>query len=213
MKFLDQAKIYLRSGNGGAGCVGFRREKFIEFGGPDGGDGGRGGDVIAECVDGLNTLIDYRYAQHFKAKPGGSTTTSSCSAPGAMIAANEPVSSLCALIIRSPGTSVGQAVKKSGRTTGLSRSSVSGLNATVNVAYENECAGGSAFTKTFTGQIVIRNRGSRFLNSGDSGSLMVEDVSTHARAVGLLFAGSSQSAIANPIGQVLSFLGATMVGN
>jgi len=111
------------------------------------------------------------------------------------------------------GASVGQAVKKSGRTTGLSRSSVSGLNATVSVAYENECAGGSAFTKTFTGQIVIRNRGSRFLNSGDSGSLMVEDVSTHARAVGLLFAGSSQSAIANPIGQVLSFLGASMVGN
>ena len=70
MKFLDQAKIYIRSGNGGAGCLGFRREKFIEFGGPDGGDGGRGGDVIAECVDGLNTLIDYRYAQHFKAETG-----------------------------------------------------------------------------------------------------------------------------------------------
>ena len=70
MKFLDQAKIYIRSGNGGAGCVGFRREKFIEFGGPDGGDGGRGGDVILECVDGLNTLIDYRYAQHFKAETG-----------------------------------------------------------------------------------------------------------------------------------------------
>ena len=111
------------------------------------------------------------------------------------------------------GASVGQAVKKSGRTTGLSRSSVSGLNATVSVAYENECAGGSAFTKTFTGQIVIKNRGSKFLNSGDSGSLMVEDVSTNPRAVGLLFAGSSTSAIANPIGQVLSFLGATMVGN
>ena len=71
MKFLDQAKIYIRSGNGGAGCVSFRREKFIEFGGPDGGDGGRGGVVIAECVDGLNTLIDYRYQQHFKAKTGG----------------------------------------------------------------------------------------------------------------------------------------------
>ena len=70
MKFLDQAKVYIRSGNGGAGCVGFRREKFIEFGGPDGGDGGKGGDVIAECVDGLNTLIDYRYAQHFKAETG-----------------------------------------------------------------------------------------------------------------------------------------------
>jgi GTP-binding protein len=71
MKFLDQAKIYIRSGDGGAGCVSFRREKFIEFGGPDGGDGGRGGDVVAECVDGLNTLVDYRYQQHFKAKTGG----------------------------------------------------------------------------------------------------------------------------------------------
>jgi GTPase len=71
MKFLDQAKIYIQSGAGGAGCVSFRREKFIEFGGPDGGDGGRGGDVVAECVDGLNTLIDYRYQQHFKAKIGG----------------------------------------------------------------------------------------------------------------------------------------------
>jgi len=111
------------------------------------------------------------------------------------------------------GASVGQAVKKSGRTTGLSRSSVSGLNATVSVQYENECAGGNSFVKTFTGQIVVRNRGSKFLNSGDSGSLMVEDVSTNPRAVGLLFAGSSTSAIANPIGQVLSFLGATMVGN
>lgn len=70
MKFLDQAKIYVRSGNGGAGCVSFRREKFIEFGGPDGGDGGRGGDVIVECVEGLNTLIDYRFQQHFRAKTG-----------------------------------------------------------------------------------------------------------------------------------------------
>ena len=70
MKFLDQARVYVRSGDGGAGCVSFRREKFIEFGGPDGGDGGRGGDVVAECVEGLNTLIDYRYQQHFKAKTG-----------------------------------------------------------------------------------------------------------------------------------------------
>src|ERR1700690_2900023 len=71
MKFLDQAKIYIRSGDGGAGSLSFRREKFIEFGGPDGGDGGRGGDVVVECVNGLNTLIDYRYQQHFKAKTGG----------------------------------------------------------------------------------------------------------------------------------------------
>ncbi|TGQ67709.1 GTPase ObgE [Mesorhizobium sp. M00.F.Ca.ET.186.01.1.1] len=70
MKFLDQAKVYIRSGDGGAGSVSFRREKFIEFGGPDGGDGGRGGDVWAEAVNGLNTLIDYRYQQHFKAKTG-----------------------------------------------------------------------------------------------------------------------------------------------
>jgi GTP-binding protein len=70
MKFLDQAKVYIRSGDGGAGSVSFRREKFIEFGGPDGGDGGKGGDVWAECVDGLNTLIDYRYQQHFKAPKG-----------------------------------------------------------------------------------------------------------------------------------------------
>jgi GTP-binding protein len=71
MKFLDQAKVYIRSGDGGAGSLSFRREKFIEFGGPDGGDGGRGGDVVVECVDGLNTLIDYRYQQHFKARTGG----------------------------------------------------------------------------------------------------------------------------------------------
>jgi GTP-binding protein len=71
MKFLDQAKIFIKSGDGGAGSVSFRREKFIEFGGPDGGDGGRGGDVWAECVEGLNTLIDYRYQQHYKAKIGG----------------------------------------------------------------------------------------------------------------------------------------------
>jgi len=71
MKFLDEAKVYIQSGAGGNGCVAFRREKFIEFGGPNGGDGGRGGDVIAQAVEGLNTLIDYRYQQHFKAKRGG----------------------------------------------------------------------------------------------------------------------------------------------
>ncbi|MGE0768953.1 MAG: GTPase ObgE [Hyphomicrobiaceae bacterium] len=70
MKFLDQAKIYVRSGAGGNGCISFRREKFIEFGGPNGGNGGRGGDVIVMCVDNLNTLIDYRYQQHFFAKNG-----------------------------------------------------------------------------------------------------------------------------------------------
>ena len=71
MQFLDQAKIYVSSGAGGNGAVGFRREKYIEFGGPDGGDGGRGGDVIVECVQNLNTLLDFRYQQHFKAQKGG----------------------------------------------------------------------------------------------------------------------------------------------
>jgi GTP-binding protein len=71
MKFLDQAKIWVKAGDGGNGCVAFRREKFVEFGGPWGGDGGKGGDVIVEAVPNLNTLIDYRYAQHFKAERGG----------------------------------------------------------------------------------------------------------------------------------------------
>jgi GTP-binding protein len=70
MKFLDQAKLYVKAGDGGAGCVSFRREKFIEFGGPDGGNGGRGGHVILQATHNLNTLIDYRYQQHFKAKRG-----------------------------------------------------------------------------------------------------------------------------------------------
>jgi GTP-binding protein len=71
MKFLDQAKIYCRSGDGGDGVVAFRREKYIEFGGPDGGDGGRGGDIVFTAVENLNTLIDFRYAQHFRARKGG----------------------------------------------------------------------------------------------------------------------------------------------
>jgi GTP-binding protein len=71
MKFLDEAKVYVRSGAGGAGAVSFRREKFIEYGGPDGGDGGKGGDVVIEAVEGLNTLIDYRYQQHYRAGTGG----------------------------------------------------------------------------------------------------------------------------------------------
>jgi GTP-binding protein len=85
MKFLDQAKIYLRSGDGGAGTASFRREKYIEFGGPNGGDGGRGGDIVIEAVANLNTLIDYRYQQHFKARNGrpgaGSNKTGASSDP------------------------------------------------------------------------------------------------------------------------------------
>ena len=74
MKFLDQCKIYAKAGDGGAGCVGFRREKFIEYGGPDGGDGGRGGDIVVEAMANLNTLIDYRYQQHFRATTARAAT-------------------------------------------------------------------------------------------------------------------------------------------
>ena len=70
MRFLDEAKIFIKSGNGGGGAISFRREKFVEFGGPDGGDGGRGGDIILRCVPNLNTLIDFRYTQHFRAASG-----------------------------------------------------------------------------------------------------------------------------------------------
>jgi hypothetical protein len=113
--------------------------------------------------------------------------------------------------------SIGQAVKKSGRTTGLTRSTVSGLNGTVSITYENECAGGTSFTKTFTGQIIIANARCKFQKGGDSGSLLVQDVTTNPKAVGLCFAGSSvctnsSIAIANPIGEVLAWAGATMVG-
>ncbi len=82
MKFLDQAKIYLKSGNGGPGCVSFRREKHVEFGGPDGGNGGKGGDIIFECVDTLNTLIDFRYQQHFKAQNGENGKGANCTGAG-----------------------------------------------------------------------------------------------------------------------------------
>ncbi len=83
MKFLDQAKIYLRSGDGGDGVVAFRRERFIEFGGPDGGNGGKGGDIVFEAVQNLNTLIDFRYTQHFRARKGGNGAGSDRTGAGA----------------------------------------------------------------------------------------------------------------------------------
>ncbi len=92
MKFLDQAKIYIKSGTGGAGCVSFRREKYIEFGGPDGGNGGKGGDVIFEAADNLNTLIDYRYQQHHEAKNGrGGAGRNRTGADGADVVLKVPV--------------------------------------------------------------------------------------------------------------------------
>jgi hypothetical protein len=146
--------------------------------------------------------------------PPGSTPNVDCSIAqirSGMVRTDGAILEIGTLSATTQAATVGLAVKKSGRTTGLSRSTISGLNATISVGYETECAG-TAFTKTFTGQIVIANRRSRFLNSGDSGSLMVTDVATNPKAVGLLYAGSSTTAVANPIGAVLSFLGATMVG-
>src|SRR6476620_9359472 len=82
MHFLDQAKIFVRSGSGGPGAVSFRREKFIEYGGPDGGNGGKGGDIVFEAVAGLNTLIDFRYTQHFRAPRGTGGAGSNRTCPG-----------------------------------------------------------------------------------------------------------------------------------
>jgi hypothetical protein len=144
--------------------------------------------------------------------PGSNVDASIAQATSAIVRTDGAILEIGTISSNTVGASLMQAVKKSGRTTGFSRSTVSGLNATVSVAYDNECAGGAAFSRTFTGQIIINNRGSKFLAGGDSGSLMVEDVSTNPRAVGLLFAGSSTLAVANPIGEVLSFFGATMVG-
>lgn len=145
--------------------------------------------------------------------PGSNVDVSLAQVVSGMVSSTGSILGIGTLSATTVAASVGQLVKKSGRTTGLTRSKVSGLNANVSVAYDNECAGSAAFTKSYTGQILVSNKGSRFLAGGDSGSLMVEDVTTNPRAVGLLFAGSSSIAVANPIGQVLSFLGATMVGN
>lgn len=145
--------------------------------------------------------------------PNSNVDASSATIISGMVREDGAILEVGTISSQTVGASVGQKVKKSGRTSGLSRSSIDGLNASVSVSYENECAGGHAFTKTFTGQIIIKNRGSKFLAGGDSGSLMLEDADTNPRAVGLLYAGSSQLAVANPIDEVLSFLNATMVGN
>lgn len=144
--------------------------------------------------------------------PNSNVDCSSATIISGMVADNGAILEVGTISAQTVAAAVSQKVKKSGRTTGLTRSSVSALNGTVSIAYENECAGGAAFTKTFTGQIMVGNRASKFLAGGDSGSLMVEDLGTNPRAIGLLFAGSSSIAVANPIGEVLSFLGASMVG-
>ena len=151
--------------------------------------------------------------------PGSNVDVSVAQVVPGMVRSDGAILEIGTLSSQTVAAFLNQAVKKSGRTTGLSQSHISGLNATVSVQYENECAGGVAFTKTFTNQVVVANSGSGFLNSGDSGSLMVEDVTTSPRAVGLLYAGSSTLAVANAISQVLQFVGgklggtASMVGN
>jgi hypothetical protein len=153
------------------------------------------------------------------ALPGSNADVSVATAASGAVRTDGAILEIGTLSAQTVLPSLNQAVKKSGRTTGLTRSQINGLNATISVQYENECAGSASFVKVFTNQIVISNRRNGFLNSGDSGSLMVEDVTVRPRAVGLLFAGSSTSAIANPIGPVLEFVGtklggtATMVGN
>lgn len=157
--------------------------------------------------------------QKLSALPGNNVDCSIAQVITGAVTNNGSILEIGPLSTQTIAAFLNQAVKKSGRTTKLTRSKVSGLNATISVAYENECAGGSAFTKTFTGQIVIANTGNSFLNGGDSGSVMVEDVATNPRPIGLLYAGGSTTAIANPIQHVLTFIGgalggtATMVGN
>jgi len=144
--------------------------------------------------------------------PGNNVDVSIAQAAPGQVRTDGAILEIGALSAQTVTPFLKQNVKKSGRTTGLTSSTISGLNATVSVTYDNECAGGAAFTKTFTGQIIILNRSSKFLNSGDSGSLMVENVSAHPRAVGLLYAGSSSTAVANPIQEVLNFVGAKLGG-
>lgn len=145
--------------------------------------------------------------------PGSNVDASTATVVSGMVNSSGAILEVGVPSSQTVAAALSQKVKKSGRTTGLTRSTVSGLNATISVAYENECAGGAAFTKTFTGQILIANTASKFLAGGDSGSALLEDVTTNPRFVGLLFAGSSSIAVANPIGQVLAFFNGTMVGN
>lgn len=145
--------------------------------------------------------------------PGSNVDAAVAAIVPGMVSADGAILEIGTISSQTVAASINQPVKKSGRTTGLTRSKVSALNATVTVAYEDECAGSEAFVKTFTGQVIIVNRASKFLAGGDSGSLLVEDVATNPRAAGLLFAGSTSLAVANPIDEVLGFLGASMVGN
>jgi hypothetical protein len=144
--------------------------------------------------------------------PGGNVDCSIAQVVPGMVRTDGSILEIGTISSSTVAAALNQAVKKSGRTTGLTHSYVEGLNATLTVTYDSECHGPVAFNKTFTGQVIFANVSQTFEDSGDSGSLVVEDVATNPRAIGLLFAGSSTSAAANPIDEVLGFLGATMVG-
>jgi hypothetical protein len=131
---------------------------------------------------------------------------------GGMVRTDGAILGIGTISRNTAAAALNQPVKKSGRTTGLTHSHVSGLNGTVNVVFTRECHG-TKYQKTFHGQIVVSNPSQQFLRPGDSGSLLVEDVSPNPRAIGLLFSGNKSSAFANPIDQVLNFLGASLVGN
>ena len=164
-------------------------------------------------AQGVGTLV------RLSSLPNSNVDVSVAQATSGMVRTDGAILEIGTLSSQTVSAYLSQLVKKSGRTTALSHSKISGLNATLSVTYDNECAGGAAFTKTYIGQIVVANSYSSFLNSGDSGSLMVEDITTAPHAVGLLYAGSSTDAIANPIAEVLQFVGgklggvASMVGN
>ena len=152
--------------------------------------------------------------------PGGNVDAGIAAVISGQVASSGEILEIGVPSSNTVGAFIGQDLKKMGRTTGLGRGTVDGLNANVSISYENECAGGTAFTKTFTGQIIVTNNRCRFLDGGDSGSVAFEDVTSNPRAVGLLYAGSVTcnrfaTAVANPIGDVLGHYGGgmQMVGN
>ncbi len=193
--------LYADTVNGGNGETAQPGDPVIQPGLIDVGCNQNNAQNVATLVTGGGSL------------PGGNVDAGIAVVIPGMVRTDGTILEIGTISSQTVAVSLGQSVKKSGRTTGLTRSTVDGINAAVSVAYEDECAGDHDFTKVFTGQIIVRNKGNKFLAGGDSGSLMVEDVSTNPRAVGLLYAGSSTLAVANPIGHVLAHFGATMVGN
>jgi hypothetical protein len=200
--------LYADIVNGGNSRVASAGDPVIQPGLIDIGCNANNAMNVATLVNGGGTL------------PGSNVDAGIAAVIPGQVASDGEILDIGVLSSSTVGASIGQAVKKMGRTTGLGRGNVDGLNASVQISYENECAGGLAFTKVFTGQIIITNSRCKFLDGGDSGSLTVEDVTNNPRTVGLLFAGStlcnkSAIAIANPIGDVLSHYGGGMhmVGN